>query len=278
MAGQSVQTPKLHRLFQNEKLGRNESRLDTDQALRLVKALRNATRLGGALFGSEVRTAYQLLARVLQHESRQQGFDLAATRDADFHEVVTTGCRFRVSAEGRVSPQSREGVGDTAGDCRGGRQWEPISTSGLGDFTLQPPLHRDEVLLPRQEGETEALSPRGLWGMACNGRAGGGLRESPPLRLAFRALTFPWKACRADRQEEPWSGLCDLLEGDPRMLHGPVIVKVLVTQTSTQHPRLDEERATRARSFEVLSPQPLHGPQLGGRAWPGTAAHVTEAG
>uniref|UniRef100_H0VPZ8 Cadherin EGF LAG seven-pass G-type receptor 1 n=1 Tax=Cavia porcellus TaxID=10141 RepID=H0VPZ8_CAVPO len=76
----------------NEKLGRNESRLDTDQALRLVKALRNATRLGGALFGSEVRTAYQLLARVLQHESRQQGFDLAATRDADFHEdVVHTG-------------------------------------------------------------------------------------------------------------------------------------------------------------------------------------------
>ncbi|XP_012927900.2 cadherin EGF LAG seven-pass G-type receptor 1 isoform X1 [Heterocephalus glaber] len=76
----------------NEKLSRNESRMDGDQALRLVKVLRNATRLGGSLFGNDVRTAYQLLARVLQHESGQQGFDLAATRDADFHEdVVHTG-------------------------------------------------------------------------------------------------------------------------------------------------------------------------------------------
>ncbi|KAM6162185.1 cadherin EGF LAG seven-pass G-type receptor 1 [Erethizon dorsatum] len=76
----------------NDKLGRNESRIDGDQALRLAKALRNATRPGGVLFGNDVRTAYQLLARVLQHESRQQGFDLAATRDADFHEdVVHTG-------------------------------------------------------------------------------------------------------------------------------------------------------------------------------------------
>uniref|UniRef100_A0A8C2YUI9 Cadherin EGF LAG seven-pass G-type receptor 1 n=1 Tax=Chinchilla lanigera TaxID=34839 RepID=A0A8C2YUI9_CHILA len=76
----------------NEKLARNESRMDGDQALRLAKALRNATRLGGVLFGNDVRTAYQLLARVLQHESHQQGFDLAATRDADFHEdVVHTG-------------------------------------------------------------------------------------------------------------------------------------------------------------------------------------------
>ncbi|XP_033621772.1 cadherin EGF LAG seven-pass G-type receptor 1, partial [Fukomys damarensis] len=76
----------------NEKLGRNESRMDGDQVLRLVKALHNATQLGGGLFGSDVRTAYQLLARVLQHESQQQGFDLAATRDANFHEdVIHTG-------------------------------------------------------------------------------------------------------------------------------------------------------------------------------------------
>lgn len=73
--------------FQNEKLGRNESRLDGDRSPKLAKALRNATRPGSTLFGNDVRTAYQLLAHVLQHESRQQGFDLAATRDADFHEV-----------------------------------------------------------------------------------------------------------------------------------------------------------------------------------------------
>ncbi|XP_008592119.1 PREDICTED: cadherin EGF LAG seven-pass G-type receptor 1, partial [Galeopterus variegatus] len=72
----------------NEKLSRNETQLDSDRSLRLAKALQNATRHTGALFGNDVRTAYQLLARVLQHESHQQGFDLAATRDADFHEDV----------------------------------------------------------------------------------------------------------------------------------------------------------------------------------------------
>ncbi|XP_019507230.1 PREDICTED: cadherin EGF LAG seven-pass G-type receptor 1 [Hipposideros armiger] len=76
----------------NEKLSRNETQLDGDGSLRLAKALRNATQHTGTPFGNDVRTAYQLLARILQHESRQQGFELAATRDADFHEdVVHTG-------------------------------------------------------------------------------------------------------------------------------------------------------------------------------------------
>ncbi|XP_075816371.1 cadherin EGF LAG seven-pass G-type receptor 1 isoform X1 [Microtus pennsylvanicus] len=76
----------------NEKLSRNETRMDGDRSLRLAKALRNATQRNGTLFGNDVRTAYQLLARILQHESHQQGFDLAATREANFHEdVVQTG-------------------------------------------------------------------------------------------------------------------------------------------------------------------------------------------
>ncbi|KAK2497570.1 hypothetical protein MC885_008384, partial [Smutsia gigantea] len=76
----------------NEKLSRNETRMDSSGSLRLAKALRNATRHAGSLFGNDVRTAYQLLARVLLHESRQQGFELAATRDATFHEdVIHTG-------------------------------------------------------------------------------------------------------------------------------------------------------------------------------------------
>nr|XP_036862660.1 cadherin EGF LAG seven-pass G-type receptor 1 isoform X3 [Manis javanica] len=72
----------------NEKLSRNETRMDSNRSLRLAKALRNATRHTGSLFGNDVRTAYQLLARVLLHESRQQGFELAATRDANFHEDI----------------------------------------------------------------------------------------------------------------------------------------------------------------------------------------------
>ncbi|XP_069442287.1 cadherin EGF LAG seven-pass G-type receptor 1 isoform X1 [Ovis canadensis] len=72
----------------NEKLSRNETWMDGERSLRLARALRNATQHTAALFGNDVRTAYQLLGRVLLHESSQQGFELAATRDADFHEDV----------------------------------------------------------------------------------------------------------------------------------------------------------------------------------------------
>lgn len=82
-----LQNTVISFLFQNEKLSRNETRMDGDRSLRLAKALRNATQHNGTLFGNDVRTAYQLLARILQHESHQQGFDLAATREANFHEV-----------------------------------------------------------------------------------------------------------------------------------------------------------------------------------------------
>ncbi|XP_006888184.1 PREDICTED: cadherin EGF LAG seven-pass G-type receptor 1 [Elephantulus edwardii] len=76
----------------NEKLSRNETRLDGDSSVRLAKALHNATRHVDTMFGSDIRTAYQLLARVLRHESSQRGFDLAATRDAGFHEdMVAAG-------------------------------------------------------------------------------------------------------------------------------------------------------------------------------------------
>uniref|UniRef100_A0A452RIH3 Cadherin EGF LAG seven-pass G-type receptor 1 n=1 Tax=Ursus americanus TaxID=9643 RepID=A0A452RIH3_URSAM len=70
--------------LKNEKLSRNETQMDGDRSLRLAKALRNATQHTGPLFGNDVRTAYQLLARVLLHESGRQGFELA-------QDVVHTG-------------------------------------------------------------------------------------------------------------------------------------------------------------------------------------------
>nr|XP_051684094.1 cadherin EGF LAG seven-pass G-type receptor 1 isoform X2 [Oryctolagus cuniculus] len=99
----------------NEKLRRNETRLDGERCLRLAKALRNATRPPGLLFGNDVRTASQLLARVLQHESRQRGFDLAATRDADFHEdVVQTGSALLAPATRPAWEQIQRGEGGVA--------------------------------------------------------------------------------------------------------------------------------------------------------------------
>ncbi|XP_058164928.1 cadherin EGF LAG seven-pass G-type receptor 1 isoform X2 [Dasypus novemcinctus] len=98
----------------NEKLSRNETRMDGDGAVRLAKALRNATRRS-AVFGSDVRAAYQLLCRVLQHESEQQGFDLAATRDAGFHEdVVGTGSALLAPENRAAWEQIQRGEGGAA--------------------------------------------------------------------------------------------------------------------------------------------------------------------
>nr|XP_004650449.2 cadherin EGF LAG seven-pass G-type receptor 1 [Jaculus jaculus] len=99
----------------NEKLSRNETWMDGDRSLRLVRALQNATRHSKALFGNDVRTAYQLLAHILQHESHQQGFDLAATRDADFHEaVVHTGSALLAPATRAAWEQIQRSEGGAA--------------------------------------------------------------------------------------------------------------------------------------------------------------------
>ncbi|XP_064362170.1 cadherin EGF LAG seven-pass G-type receptor 1 isoform X6 [Dromaius novaehollandiae] len=72
----------------NEKLYRNETKLDGDKTIWIVKVLQNATKYTSTLYGNDVRTAYQMMIRVLQYESRQQGFDLAATRDVEFNENI----------------------------------------------------------------------------------------------------------------------------------------------------------------------------------------------
>uniref|UniRef100_A0A8B9ZKR2 Cadherin EGF LAG seven-pass G-type receptor 2 n=1 Tax=Anas platyrhynchos TaxID=8839 RepID=A0A8B9ZKR2_ANAPL len=68
------------------RLVRNESVLDTAQSQRVALQLHNATRHTAAYFGSDVRLAYRLAARLLQHESAQRGFRLAATQDVHFTE------------------------------------------------------------------------------------------------------------------------------------------------------------------------------------------------
>uniref|UniRef100_A0A8C4W938 Cadherin EGF LAG seven-pass G-type receptor 2 n=1 Tax=Gopherus evgoodei TaxID=1825980 RepID=A0A8C4W938_9SAUR len=54
---------------------------------RAALQLHNATQHTTSYFGSDVRVAYQLCTRLLQHESHQQGFGLAATQDVHFTEV-----------------------------------------------------------------------------------------------------------------------------------------------------------------------------------------------
>nr|XP_039319215.1 cadherin EGF LAG seven-pass G-type receptor 1 isoform X4 [Saimiri boliviensis boliviensis] len=99
----------------NEKLSRNETQVDGAGALQLVRALRNATRHTATLSGNDVRTAYQLLGHVLQHESRQQGFDLAATQDADFHEdIIYSGSALLAPTTRAAWEQIQRSEGGTA--------------------------------------------------------------------------------------------------------------------------------------------------------------------
>lgn len=75
---------------QSEDLHANSSRMDGERSSSLAGALYVSTDHTERLFGNDVRTAYHLLASVLEHESVQQGFELTATHDTDFNKVKTS--------------------------------------------------------------------------------------------------------------------------------------------------------------------------------------------
>ncbi|KAK7121465.1 hypothetical protein R3I93_022530 [Phoxinus phoxinus] len=66
----------------------NSSRMDGERSRSLAGALYSSTEHTDRLFGNDVRTAYHLLASVLEHESLQQGFELTATHDTDFNKNI----------------------------------------------------------------------------------------------------------------------------------------------------------------------------------------------
>uniref|UniRef100_A0AAR2M2I0 Cadherin EGF LAG seven-pass G-type receptor 1 n=2 Tax=Pygocentrus nattereri TaxID=42514 RepID=A0AAR2M2I0_PYGNA len=70
-----------------EDIHANSSRLDGERSKSLVAMLHTATGHTQHLYGSDVRTAYELMRSVLQRESLQQGFDLSATHDSTFNQV-----------------------------------------------------------------------------------------------------------------------------------------------------------------------------------------------
>ncbi|XP_026094789.1 cadherin EGF LAG seven-pass G-type receptor 1-like [Carassius auratus] len=73
---------------ESEDLHANASRMDGEKSKSLGGLLHSATYHTDRLFGNDVRTAYHLLASVLEHESLQQGFELTATHDADFNKNI----------------------------------------------------------------------------------------------------------------------------------------------------------------------------------------------
>uniref|UniRef100_A0AAY4BX72 Cadherin EGF LAG seven-pass G-type receptor 1 n=1 Tax=Denticeps clupeoides TaxID=299321 RepID=A0AAY4BX72_9TELE len=73
---------------ENEDLRGNVSMLDAERSRSIADMLRSATGHASHLYGSDLKTAFQLLTLVLQRESQQQGFDLAASHDSCFNENV----------------------------------------------------------------------------------------------------------------------------------------------------------------------------------------------
>ncbi|KAK6318507.1 hypothetical protein J4Q44_G00117980 [Coregonus suidteri] len=73
---------------EDEELHLNSSRMDGERSKGMASMLRSATNRTAALQGNDVKTAYSLLTRLLQYESQQLGFDMAATRDIHFHENI----------------------------------------------------------------------------------------------------------------------------------------------------------------------------------------------
>ncbi|XP_064786413.1 LOW QUALITY PROTEIN: cadherin EGF LAG seven-pass G-type receptor 1-like [Oncorhynchus masou masou] len=72
--------------IEDEELHLNSSRMDGERSKGMASMLRSATNRTAALQGNDVKTAYSVLTRLLQYESQQLGFDMAATRDVHFHE------------------------------------------------------------------------------------------------------------------------------------------------------------------------------------------------
>ncbi|XP_030628227.1 cadherin EGF LAG seven-pass G-type receptor 1 [Chanos chanos] len=70
----------------NDEMLHNETRMDGQKSKEIARMLQNATNNTVSLYGNDVKTTFHLISRVLHYESQQQGFDLTATRDADFNE------------------------------------------------------------------------------------------------------------------------------------------------------------------------------------------------
>nr|XP_057910169.1 cadherin EGF LAG seven-pass G-type receptor 2 isoform X2 [Doryrhamphus excisus] len=70
----------------SERFSNNASLLDSGRVQQTAAMLANATLHTEKYYGSDVKVAYALTRRILQHESEQQGFNLTATQDVYFTE------------------------------------------------------------------------------------------------------------------------------------------------------------------------------------------------
>ncbi|KTG32897.1 hypothetical protein cypCar_00043523 [Cyprinus carpio] len=102
----SVSFSKLKTL--SERLVRNASLMDSSNVQQTAALLYNATKSVRQFYGSDVKMAYHLTRAILQHESRQQGFNLSATQDVLFNEK--TNLRFKIISIDRLEKMNFAGA------------------------------------------------------------------------------------------------------------------------------------------------------------------------
>ncbi|XP_061788733.2 cadherin EGF LAG seven-pass G-type receptor 2 isoform X3 [Nerophis lumbriciformis] len=85
-----------------ERFSQNASLLDSGHIQHTATMLANATLHTEKYYGSDVKVAYGLTRRILQHESEQQGFNLTATQDVHFTENLVRVGSAILSADTRA--------------------------------------------------------------------------------------------------------------------------------------------------------------------------------
>uniref|UniRef100_A0AAY4D3X6 Cadherin EGF LAG seven-pass G-type receptor 1 n=1 Tax=Denticeps clupeoides TaxID=299321 RepID=A0AAY4D3X6_9TELE len=123
----------------NDELNRNESRLDGRKSKEIAGMLHNATSHTDTFYGMDVKTAFQLMLHVLQYESRQQGFELAATQDADFNEnIVRVGSAILDPSNKEHWDQIQRTEGGTANLLRHFEEYASTLSRNMRNTYLKP--------------------------------------------------------------------------------------------------------------------------------------------
>ncbi|XP_038562420.1 cadherin EGF LAG seven-pass G-type receptor 1-like isoform X1 [Micropterus salmoides] len=100
-----------HLHYQEEELQRNGSRLDGERSRRIAVMLREATNETATLHGGDLQTAFSLLSLLLQYESQQHGFNMAATQDRHFHQNIVQAGSVLLERSGELQHQVQRSEG-----------------------------------------------------------------------------------------------------------------------------------------------------------------------
>ncbi|XP_025912635.1 cadherin EGF LAG seven-pass G-type receptor 2-like [Apteryx rowi] len=257
-----------------ERLVRNESALDTAQSQRVALQLHNATRHTAAYFGSDVRLAYQLSARLLQHESAQRGFRLAATQDVHFTENL-----LRVGSA--LLDASNKRHWDLIQQTEGGTAWllkhfedyasalaQNMRQTYLSPFTIVTPnivvsvVRLDKVnfagaRLPRYEAlrgekppdlETTVILPESVFRPA-EGRPPSAGHGKPPQGAGGQEAEDEEAEEEEEEEEEEEVPLVTRHKRHPELSEGQAIASVIIYRTLAG--LLPEQYDTDKRSLRV---------------------------